>query len=123
MWRSKYRERAEAAISHYRFHAYGIKEDGTLIRRGIATVADLLNALEKRATTEKRIAPILLAIDRLLSPPDCRMYHCLAHTAYAWCSCARGRVPGKCPEHRAYLKRKRDREAAAKSKSPLTEEK
>ena len=103
------------AIGRFRFKRRFGEEEG----RPIESVWDLLAAIELRARSERQAGGLFTEIATLLSPPDCRKYHCPAFTAYAVSCCARGKVPGRCPDNRAYLKRRKERaeKAAASVKS------
>lgn len=121
MYQSDYRPRLEQAIKKYRFKGTSLmRVKGQLIyapsSRSIKTVKDLIDALEKRATTEKQLRDLFGIIYHLLEPPGCQKSHCKSYGgSFAYCNCAKGEVPGKCKEHREYLKRKREREEKAKT--------
>jgi hypothetical protein len=118
MYKSNYRKRAEQAVEHYTwpytkqdvcFHAkYG---KGKFKPRKIKSVKDLFDAFEKRATTETQLRNLFAIIYFLLEPPSCSKTHCKFHTAFSFCFCGKDLVPGKCKENRAYLKRRKIKEA------------
>ncbi len=119
MYKSDYRPRLEKAIEKYQwpytkrdvaFHNRYCSEDGEFKPKKIESIEDLLDAFEKRATTEAELRNLFGTMFRLLEPPGCGKTHCKNHGgSFNWCNCAIGKVPGKCSENRAYLKRKREK--------------
>ena len=116
MYQSDYRPRLEKAIELYRFYTTPLGRAMGHKPRKIKTVKDLIDAIEKRATTEKQLRDLFGSIMSLLEPPSCSKSHCEFYGgSFAWCSCRKGLVPGTCRENRAYLKRRREREEKSKS--------
>jgi len=116
MYQSDYRPRLEKAIERYRFNVTPFGRRLGDKPRKIKTVKDLIDAIEKRATTEKQLRDLFGSIMSLLEPPSCSKSHCESYGgSFAWCGCRKGLVPGKCKENRAYLKRRREREEKAKA--------
>lgn len=109
---SKYMERLKTAIEKFRFHKHGtVTENGKLVwkpvQRPIVSINDLLNAITLRATTEIQMREVVRVICGLLEPPACQKCHCSHHTTYSFCDCSVNKVPGRCKEHREYIKRKK----------------
>lgn len=115
MYRSDYRKRLEDAIEHFRFHRYDYKTGKRNKLVPIETVEDLLDAIEKRATTEKQLRKGFGWITGLLEPRSCTKSHCEHFTSYAFCNCSAGRVPARCPDYRKYIQRWRERKEKALS--------
>jgi hypothetical protein len=117
MYCSDYRKRAEQAVGHYQF-PYTKKDayfherycKGKFKPRKINNVKDLFDAIEKRQTTEKELRSFFDHLCSMLEPPCCQKSHCQYHTAFSFCNCADGRVPGKCKDHREYIKRRKARQ-------------
>lgn len=108
MYKSRYRHRLEVAIKRFVFR--GRHNKG----QRIESASELITALEARASSEKELRPLFRTMARLLSPPSCEHDHCELHTTYGYCNCAHDRAPSRCPEHRKYLKRRRERQAKKK---------
>ena len=109
MYRSNYRKRLEDAIKHFRFHKYDYKTMKRNKKVPIKSVEDLFDAMEKRATTEQQLRKAFGWIISLLEPPSCIKSHCKHYTAYAFCYCDDGRIPGRCPDHKKYIKGRKER--------------
>jgi hypothetical protein len=115
MYLSDYRNRVDAAVAHVKMpRKYISRSRGVTLPNGvIETAKDLLDAIERRATTEKTLRRLFDAICCVLEPPSCWKSHCKHYTVYAFCNCSDGRVPGRCKEHRQYVERKKKRAAKA----------
>jgi hypothetical protein len=122
MYKSNYRKRAEQAVEHYEWpytkrdvYFHNKYDKGKFKPRKIKSVKDLFDASEKRATTEIQLRNLFSAMYFIIEPPSCSKTHCEFHTAFSFCLCSKGLVPGKCKENRAYLKRRRIKEAKLKT--------
>lgn len=124
MYKSKYRKRAEQAVSHYQFpyKKFDIEfhkrfNKGKFKPKKIRSINDLFDAIEKHQTTEKVLRRFFYHLCGMLEPPSCQKTHCQYHTAFSFCNCADGRVPGKCKEHRKYIKRCKARQKSKEENS------
>lgn len=123
MYCSKYRKRAEQAVNHYKFpytkrdiEFHKRYEKGEFKPRKITTVEDLFDAIEKHQTTETALRSFFYHICEMLEPPRCKKTHCQYYTSFSFCNCGDNRVPGKCKEHREYMKRCKARQKKAEEK-------
>ncbi len=84
------------------------------------SIKELLYTLEKRGMADHEMNNLVWQIIGYLEPPGCTMSHC-KHSggSSASCECGLGRIPGRCKEHREYLKRCKERDAKVR---PSTEE-
>lgn len=112
---SKYMGRLKTAIEKFRFNKHEtVTENGKLVwkpvQKPIVSVNDLLDAITIRATTEKQMREVIRVVCRLLEPPYCKKEHCSHHTTYSFCNCSINKVPGRCRDHRIYIKKKKLRD-------------
>ena len=65
--------------------------------------------------TDREVNELLHHMLSILEPPVCTMTHCPDYGGSSrFCGCGLGRVPGRCPVHRAFLQRKKERELRQK---------
>ena len=84
-------------------------------RLGIRTLVSFLDAVERRASSERQLCEgVYGELLGILEPPNCEKYHCEHHTSGGFAGCALNRTPGRCKEHREYLKRRKARQDKAK---------
>ncbi len=116
-YHSDYMRKLKTAIEKFRFRERKYECDDNNenwkkvnIQRPIVTVEDLLDAFTLRATTERQMRDLIREMCNLLEPPGCYKSHCPHNTTYSFCQCSLNKVPGRCKEHREYVKRKKLRE-------------
>ena len=81
-------------------------------RLGVRTLSAFLNAVERRATSERQLCEGVYGdLLNILEPPGCQKTHCKEHTAFGFANCGLNRTPGRCAEHRAYMARRATRRA------------
>jgi hypothetical protein len=91
-------------------------------RLGIRTLSAFLDAVERRATSERQLCEGVYGdLLNILQPPGCQKTHCKHHSVFGFASCLLNRTPGRCKEHREYLERRRKREAAKLAKEGGTQ--
>ena len=89
-------------------------------RLGIRTLASFLDAIERRASSERQLCEgVYGELLVILEPPNCEKYHCEHNTTGGFARCALNRTPGRCKDHREFLAR--CRAAKAKAEARLSE--
>lgn len=91
---SKYRHRLKKALEF----------------RGLKYPQEIIDYMGKRATTDRSLDGIIIAVCDIVEPPNCTKSHCPHFTTFSFCNCIDNRVPGKCPLNLEYLKKKKERE-------------
>ena len=82
------------------------KETEVLIEK----IKYFLTDLSNKGMPDNKLYSIICDILSTLEPTICQKTHCQHHTAYGFCNCGQGLVPGKCKDHREYMDRKAKRE-------------
>ena len=78
---------------------------------------DLGAVLTKRRITDATANEIIHKLLSVLEPPGCQKEHCIQYgLSTKFCNCSLERVPGRCPIHKAFVKRKRERAVKAMKK-------
>jgi len=104
------------------FHPQRQRTEDAIAHREIESIDQLLTELNRRGSG-RQVRDVFWRIQTLLEPSSCQMAHCESHTAMAFCNCAKGKVASRCAKHRAYLRRRRQREAARLGDADLSAEK
>ena len=87
----------------------------SLRRKGINPEAMSLNKLNsllvKRGITDRQLSNIMQEIINLIEPPQCEKTHCEHYGGQSYfCCCKKQKIPGNCKEHRAFLKRRAEKQ-------------